>query len=67
MPTPAETDAAAGADVAVFGEKDTSKDYPAGTKVTINGEEIDLSTLPDFIGGKAKGGQALRLRVVPAN
>lgn len=55
MPTPAETDAAAGSDVSVWGEKDTSKNYPPGTKVTVNGEEVDISSIPDFIGGKAKG------------
>lgn len=40
-------------DVAEWGDKDVAGTYAPGTKVMIGGEEVDLSSLPDVIGGKA--------------
>lgn len=43
-------------DVSYFGELDTSKDYPPGTMVDLgDGKPIDLSKVPNVIGGKGKG------------
>lgn len=48
-------------DIAAWGEKDVSGAYAPGTKVMIGGEEVDLSAVPDLIGGAAapspKGGK----------
>jgi hypothetical protein len=38
-------------DVAEWGGKDVSGAYAPGTKVMIGGEEVDLSAVPDLIGG----------------
>lgn len=55
MPTPEETRKAAGSDVAVWGDKDVEGAYPPGTTFEIDGEKIDVTKVPDVIGGKAKG------------
>lgn len=42
-------------DVAVWGDIDTSNDYPPGTFFELpDGEQVDMNTVPDFIGGKAQ-------------
>lgn len=51
MPTPEETRKAAGSDVAVWGDKDVAGAYPPGTTFEIDGEKIDVSKVPDVIGG----------------
>lgn len=55
MPTPEETRKAAGSDVAVWGDKDVAGAYPPGTTWNIGGEKIDVSKLPDLIGGDSSG------------
>lgn len=55
MPTPEETRKAAGSDVAVWGEKDVSGCYPPGTMWDLgDGKPIDVSKVPDVIGGGGK-------------
>lgn len=41
-------------DVSLWGGKDVSGAYAPGTTVMIGGEEVDLSTVPDVVGGKGK-------------
>lgn len=54
MPTPEESKRAGVFDVSDWGEKDTAGAYAEGTIVDIGGEKVDLSKLPDAIGGGSK-------------
>jgi hypothetical protein len=54
VPTPEETKKAGYSDISEWGEKDTGGAYADGTVVDIGGEKVDLSKLPDVIGGGGK-------------
>jgi hypothetical protein len=55
MPTPEQTKAAGYSDVSDWGEKDVAGAYPPGTKFDLgDGDHVDVSKLPDVIGGKGK-------------
>lgn len=41
-------------DVAEWGDKDVSGAYAPGTVCDIGGQKVDLSTVPDAIGGAEK-------------
>lgn len=55
MPTRDESKAAGYHDIADWGEKDVEGAYPPGTTFDLgDGEKVDVSKLPDVIGGKGK-------------
>ena len=45
-------------DVSTWGDKDVSGAYPKGTMAMIGGVEVDLSTIPDLLGGEARPDEA---------
>lgn len=54
MPSREESAKAGVSDVSDWGEKDTASAYPPGTSFDLgDGEPIDISKVPDAIGGKS--------------
>lgn len=55
LPEAKDAQQAGVSDVAEWGDIDTSNDYPPGTFFELpDGEQVDMNTVPDFIGGKAQ-------------
>lgn len=55
MPDADKQKAAGYFDVSDWGEKDVAGAYPPGTTFELDGQKVDVSSLPDVIGGSAKG------------
>lgn len=61
MPSREESARAGVADISDYGEKDVEGAYPPGTMLDLgDGRPIDLSKVPDVIGGRAKPAPARR-------